>query len=66
MIADGIVNDVLKSFLGKYGKQWDGREAQKIAGMTPYESAAVIIEDYELSCTSTEMMSQVYPLFAER
>ncbi|XP_022927266.1 bifunctional riboflavin kinase/FMN phosphatase isoform X1 [Cucurbita moschata] len=64
--TDGIVSDVLKSFLDKYGKQWDGREALRITGKTPYESAAVIIEDYELPCTSTELMSQVSPMFEER
>lgn len=60
------MNDVLKSFLGKYGKQWDGREALRISGKTPYESAAVIIEDYGLPCSSAELMSQISPLFAER
>lgn len=60
------MNDVLKSFLGKYGKKWDGREALRITGKTPYESAAVIIEDYGLPCSSTELMSQISPLFAER
>ncbi|XP_023000816.1 bifunctional riboflavin kinase/FMN phosphatase isoform X1 [Cucurbita maxima] len=64
--TDGIVSDVLKSFLDKYGKQWDGREALRVTGKTPYESAAVIIEDYELPCTSTELMSQVSPMFADR
>ncbi|KAL0363315.1 UNVERIFIED_CONTAM: Bifunctional riboflavin kinase/FMN phosphatase [Sesamum calycinum] len=46
--TDGIVSDVLSVFLVKYGKQWDGKAAQKIVGRTPYEAAAVIVEDYGL------------------
>ncbi|KAF9620221.1 hypothetical protein IFM89_010956 [Coptis chinensis] len=40
--TDGIVNEVLKVFLGKYGKKWDGRVAYKVVGKTPFEAATAI------------------------
>ena len=63
-MADGIVSDVLKVYLVKYGKQWDGREAKKIVGKTPFEAAVAIVEDYELPCTSIELISEITPLFS--
>lgn len=65
-ITDGIVNDVLKVFLVKYGKIWDGRGAQKILGMPPFEAAAAIVQDYELPCTTEEFISDINPLFSDR
>ncbi|KAL5579320.1 hypothetical protein UlMin_011762 [Ulmus minor] len=62
--TDGIVSDVLKVYLVKYGKQWDGREAKKIVGKTPFEAAVAIVEDYELPCTSIELISEITHLFS--
>ncbi|KAI9112882.1 hypothetical protein K1719_016199 [Acacia pycnantha] len=50
--TDAIVGDVLKVFLGKYGKQWDGREVHKIVGKTQFEAAVAIVEDYDLPCST--------------
>ncbi|KAK3420069.1 hypothetical protein EUGRSUZ_G00853 [Eucalyptus grandis] len=64
--TDGIVKEVLKVFLVKYGKQWDGREAHKTAGKTPFESAAVIVEDYGLPCAAEEFLSEITPMFSNQ
>ncbi|KAM2576917.1 hypothetical protein TB2_002643 [Malus domestica] len=64
--TDGIVSEVLKVYLGKYGKQWDGREVQKIAGKTPLEAASAVVEDYGLSCTTNELLSEITPLFSNQ
>ncbi|KAF4396373.1 hypothetical protein G4B88_019173 [Cannabis sativa] len=61
--TDGIVSEVLRIFLVKYGKQWDGREAKKIVGKTPFESAVAIVEDYELPCSATELISDITPIW---
>ncbi|CAH9072472.1 unnamed protein product [Cuscuta epithymum] len=64
--TDGIVTDILKLFLVKYGKQWDGREVHKVVGKTPVEAAAVVVEDYEIPLTKEELLSQITPMFSER
>ena len=64
--ADGIVSDVLKVYLVKYGKQWDGREAQKIVGKTPLEEAAIIVEDYKLPCATEDFVAEIYPMFNDQ
>lgn len=63
-MTDGIVNDVLRVYLVKYGKQWDGREANKIVGKTPLEAASAIKEDYELPCSTSELISEITPMFS--
>ena len=65
-IADGIVNEVLKVFLVKYEKQWNGKVAHKLIGKTPFEAAAVIVEDYGLPCTTEELMSEITPMFSNQ
>ncbi|XP_010686287.1 bifunctional riboflavin kinase/FMN phosphatase isoform X1 [Beta vulgaris subsp. vulgaris] len=62
---DGVVTDVLKSFLIKYGKQWDGREALKIAGKGPLEGSAAVIEAYELPCSSEQFLKEISPLYSD-
>ncbi|XP_057420025.1 bifunctional riboflavin kinase/FMN phosphatase-like [Lotus japonicus] len=64
--TDGIVGNVLKVLLGNYGKEWDGREANKIVGKTPFEASAAVIEDYGLTCSTAEFFSQISPLFADQ
>jgi hypothetical protein len=65
-MTDALVSDVLKGFLGKYGKQWDGREANRTVGKTPFEAAAAVVEAYELPCTTSEFISELNPLFSDR
>ncbi|KAK6264800.1 hypothetical protein SCA6_020234 [Theobroma cacao] len=64
--TDGVVGEVLKGFLGKYGKQWDGREAQRIIGKTPLEAAAAIVEEYGLPCGKDEFLAELHPIFSAR
>ncbi|PRQ28757.1 putative riboflavin kinase [Rosa chinensis] len=44
-------------YLGKYGKKWDGKEIQEIVGKTPLEAATAVVEDYGLSCTTSERIT---------
>jgi riboflavin kinase len=64
--TDGVVNDVLKSYLVKYGKQLDGRSATKLVGKTPSEAAAAIVEDYELPLSTDEFLSEITPMFSNQ
>ncbi|KAJ6938083.1 hypothetical protein NC651_004699 [Populus alba x Populus x berolinensis] len=64
--TDGIVSDVLKVSVVKYGKQWDGRETQKIVGKTPLEAAAAVVEDYELPCSTDDFLTQITPLLYDQ
>lgn len=66
IITDGIVSDVLRVYLGKYGKKWDGRELQNIVGKTPLEAATAVVEDYGLSCTTSELLSEINPIFSDQ
>lgn len=61
--TDGLVSEVLKTFLVKYGKEWDGREKHKIVGKTPLEEAAIIVEDYGLPCAKHEFVNEIYSMF---
>jgi len=56
----------LKVLLGKYGKEWDGRETHKIIGTTPFEAAAAVVQEYELSCSTIEFLSEIAPLFSDQ
>ncbi|OVA20206.1 HAD hydrolase [Macleaya cordata] len=64
--TDGIVSEVLKVVLVKYGKQWDAKVAHRIVGKTPFEAATAIVEDYELPCTTDEFISEITPMFSEQ
>ncbi|XP_050215002.1 bifunctional riboflavin kinase/FMN phosphatase [Mercurialis annua] len=64
--TDGIVSEVLKVFLVKYGKQWDGREGNRIVGKTPLEAAAAIVEDYKLPCPTEEFIAEITPMFSDQ
>ncbi|XP_042403400.1 bifunctional riboflavin kinase/FMN phosphatase-like isoform X1 [Zingiber officinale] len=64
--TDAITNEVLKVFIMRYGKKWDSRKAHRIVGRTPAEAAAIIVEDYELSCTLEEFISQITPMFFDQ
>ncbi|XP_041025641.1 bifunctional riboflavin kinase/FMN phosphatase [Juglans microcarpa x Juglans regia] len=64
--TDALVSEILKGFLGKYGKQWDGREVHKMAGTTPFQAAAAVVEDYELPCTPSQFLSEINPFFSDK
>ncbi|XP_057972991.1 bifunctional riboflavin kinase/FMN phosphatase isoform X1 [Malania oleifera] len=64
--TDGIVSDVLRIFLVKYGKQWDGREAHRVVGKTPLEAAAAIVEEYGLPCTTVDFITEITPMFSNQ
>ncbi|KAL1829744.1 hypothetical protein DCAR_0209113 [Daucus carota subsp. sativus] len=64
--TDGIVSDVLKVYLVNHGRQWDGREAQKIVGKTLSEAAVVIIDDYGLSISADELISEITPILSDK
>ncbi|KAK6917470.1 Haloacid dehalogenase-like hydrolase [Dillenia turbinata] len=64
--TDGVVNDVLKALLVKLGKQWDSKAAHKIVGKTPYEAAAIIVQDYGLQCTIEDFGSEITSLFSDQ
>uniref|UniRef100_A0A2P2M3U9 Uncharacterized protein MANES_16G020800 n=1 Tax=Rhizophora mucronata TaxID=61149 RepID=A0A2P2M3U9_RHIMU len=64
--TDGIVNDVLRVFMVKYGKQWDERKANKIVGKTPLEAAAALVEDYGLACGADEFLTEITPMFSDQ
>lgn len=64
--TDGVVRDVLRVFLAKFGKEWDGREGQKIIGKTPLEAAAAIVEEYELPCGKDQFLAEMNPIFSSQ
>ncbi|XP_047329254.1 bifunctional riboflavin kinase/FMN phosphatase-like [Impatiens glandulifera] len=64
--TDGIVTEVLKVYLAKYGKNWDGRGALKVVGKTPLEAAAAIVEDYQLPLSTDEFVSEISPMFPQQ
>ncbi|XP_010538291.1 PREDICTED: bifunctional riboflavin kinase/FMN phosphatase [Tarenaya hassleriana] len=62
--TDGLVGEILRGYLSKHGKQWDGRETLKIVGKTPIEAATAIVEDYGLPCGVDEFNTEFYQLFS--
>lgn len=64
--TDGIVNEILKVVLVKYGKKWDNKVTQRIVGKTPLEAATAIVEDYELPCKIDDFVSTITPMFNDR
>ncbi|XP_057512992.1 bifunctional riboflavin kinase/FMN phosphatase [Actinidia eriantha] len=64
--TDGIVSEVLKGYLVKYGKRWDGIGAHSIVGKTPREAAAVIVEDYGLPLSIDEFVSEITPMCSDQ
>eukprot|EP01018_Ginkgo_biloba_P017426 Gb_05196 [translate_table: standard] len=64
--TEGIMEDVLKDFLAKYEKQWDGRGQAQRLGKMPLEAAEIIIKDYQLPCTAEEFLAEILPWFEDR
>ena len=60
------MSEVLKGYLVKYGKRWDGRGAHSIVGKTPREAAAVIVEDYGLPLSIDEFVSEITPMCSDQ
>jgi len=65
-LAGSIVSKVLKTFLAKNGKTWDSKKAHKLVGKTPYEAAAVVLEDYGLPYSTAEFLSMIAPMLSEQ
>ncbi|KAI7738166.1 hypothetical protein M8C21_007549, partial [Ambrosia artemisiifolia] len=61
----GLVSEVLKVYLVKHKKKWDGREVHKIVGKTPLEAAAVIVEDYALPLSKEDFLSEFSPIWCK-
>jgi len=64
--TDSVVSNVVKPFLVKNGKTWDSKKAHKLVGKTPYEAAAVVLEDYGLPYSTEEFLSMITPMFSEQ
>ena len=57
---------MVKPFLVKNGKTWDSKKAHKLVGKTPYEAAAVVLEDYGLPYSTAEFLSMIAPMLSEQ
>uniref|UniRef100_A0A804PWB6 Riboflavin kinase n=1 Tax=Zea mays TaxID=4577 RepID=A0A804PWB6_MAIZE len=64
--TDSVVSKVVKPFILKNGKTWDSKKAHKLVGKTPYEAAAVVLEDYGLPYSTEEFLSMITPMFSEQ
>lgn len=60
------MSGVLKLYLAKYGKQWDGRAAHRIVGKMPSEAATAIVEEYGFSISADELIKEITPMFADQ
>lgn len=61
--TESVGEEVLKKYLEKHGKQWDGRGEETRLGKQQLEAAADFIRDYQLPCTPQEFLSEVSPCF---
>lgn len=57
---------MLRSYLIKYGKQWDGSKAHRIVGKTPIEAADAVVEDYGLPLSTNEFLSEINEVFSKQ
>ncbi|KAG0613691.1 hypothetical protein M758_6G122300 [Ceratodon purpureus] len=64
--TESLVDEVLEEAVTGYGKEWDGRGAQKRLGKRPLEASASVVEDYDLQCTAVEFNDQVIALLEDR
>ncbi|GLU23095.1 hypothetical protein SLE2022_391270 [Rubroshorea leprosula] len=62
--TDGVVSNVLRVFLSKYGKEWEGKKGLKAVGKTPLEAAASIVEGFGLPCGKDEFLAEITPIFS--
>jgi hypothetical protein len=64
--AERATRDVLKEFLGTYGKVPDAAKEVKRLGQMHRESTSGIIADYGLPLTVEEYSAAIYPLYMKR
>ena len=64
--AERATRDVLKEFLGTYGKVPDPSKEEKRLGQMHRESTTGIIADYGLPLTVEEYSEAIYPLYRKR
>lgn len=65
--SERATRGVLNEFLARYGKELDReKEEKKRLGMTQKDSAAIIVNDYELPLTPDQFIKEITPLYRER
>ena len=64
--TERATRDVLKEFLGTYGKVPDAAKEEKRLGQMHRESTTGIIADYGLPITVEEYSEAIYPLYIKR
>jgi FMN phosphatase YigB (HAD superfamily) len=64
--TETLVEEALELIVSGYGKKWDGKGAHKRLGRRPLESAASLIQDYDLPCTPQELHSQILAFMKNR
>lgn len=57
--TESLVDEVLEEVVARYGKEWDGRGAQKRLGKRPLEASVSVVEDYELPCSALHFNNEV-------
>ncbi len=60
------MEEALELIVSGYGKKWNGEGAHKRLGKRPLESAASLIQDYDLPCTPQELYSQILDFMKNR
>lgn len=58
--------DILKDFLGRYGKVLDMEKEDKRLGATQKETAVAIVKDYDLPFSPTQLIEEIIPMYKER
>lgn len=58
--------DVLKNFLGKYGKVLDMEKEDKRFGITMKQAAVAIVMDYDLPLSPSQFLDEITPMYKER
>ncbi|CAK9858027.1 unnamed protein product [Sphagnum jensenii] len=64
--TETLVEEALELIVSGYGKKWNGEGAHKRLGKRPLESAASLIQDYDLPCTPQELYSQILDFMKNR
>jgi hypothetical protein len=66
ILSETLVEEALELIVSGYGKKWNGKGAHKRLGKRPLESAASLIQDYDLPCTPQELYSQILAFMNNR
>ncbi len=66
ILSETLVEEALELIVSGYGKKWNGEGAHKRLGKRPLESAASLIQDYDLPCTPQELYSQILDFMKNR